>query len=475
MTLPTYWCWALPLGDAATDARYIPMVPDSSARIVTIGETGADLATATTDDIVGWGLGEGEVGITFNGWGYAGRDPELYRHPSDALTNGDATQSPFFANGIADSRAWIRDYIQQYVANQAANPSIPDPTAFWMDYEEAFFVAAQFVTNWSFIKADPRWATEVCFFGKRTWADVDTEYTLGDPPDPGGNGGGVNTAWNNLITPLLKEASAFALSRGCFELVTAQWQRVKTANWKTTHLGLETNNVSFEYAADVQYHGTHQGVVLYASSFASLQGQWDSEMGSVSLPKPYSPWIQFIGEGGVTALTVDDYLSLNVTRSMLYGIEDILLWGDPVGDSAVEANWNVWVAAARTAEVVGTAQLRAIEEADEMSNKAAQTYIKHPSEVRVATVSFKHKLSSGDGITGTPTVVAAPSGPTISSIQINTVAVNGEYINAAVGEAVQFTVSGGTDGTAYRLTVVATTTGGETLVGLTDITVEDEA
>ena len=90
-------------------------------------------------------------------------------------------------------------------------------------------------------------------------------------------------------------------------------------------------------------------------------------------------------------------------------------------------------------------------------------------------MSFRHKLSRGDSLSGTPTVTFAPSGPTAGSVTVNTAAVEGDYVNAAVGEAVQFTVSGGTDGTTYRVTVQCGTAGGETLIGLANLTVEDEA
>lgn len=90
-------------------------------------------------------------------------------------------------------------------------------------------------------------------------------------------------------------------------------------------------------------------------------------------------------------------------------------------------------------------------------------------------MSFRHKLSIGDELSGTPTVTVSPSGPTISGVAIASAAVQGEYINADAKEAVQFTISGGSDGTSYRLVVQCDTVGGETLIGLADISVEDEA
>lgn len=75
------------------------------------------------------------------------------------------------------------------------------------------------------------------------------------------------------------------------------------------------------------------------------------------------------------------------------------------------------------------------------------------AEVRNAVVDFQGKLSAGELLTGTPTVTCVPTGLTFSSIVVNTAAVVVNGITAAIGEAVQFRISGGTAGTRYTLVI----------------------
>jgi hypothetical protein len=90
-----------------------------------------------------------------------------------------------------------------------------------------------------------------------------------------------------------------------------------------------------------------------------------------------------------------------------------------------------------------------------MSNKAPQVNEKTVSEIRNCAVSFAGKLDSGELLAGTPSVIdsatPSPQTITISSVNINTEAltINGESVPA--GEAVQFTVAGGTANTVYTL------------------------
>ncbi len=344
--VPTYWTWAPPLGEAASLPNYIPMVPTPQGRIITSGETGTQLADATTAAITLYGLEPGQVAITFNGWGNADRSPRLWRHPDDGIP-GNSSQVPFYASGIAESQAWVKDYIDRYLANQAADPSIPDPTAVWLDYEERLFIASQFVTNWATMKADPRWESEQAFYGGQSWAQRLAEQGIGDPPDSGGNAAGANLGWSLKVGPLLMESMAWALDQALFGPMIEQWPNLKTSNWRTTHSGLHVETWGM-YSARVG--GTHQGVILYASSVAGLQSTWYDEMNPLYADRPYTPWVQFIGEGGVNSTTIDDYMALNITKAWELGVRDILVWGNQNGSMAQESNWDLWVKAAGRAE-----------------------------------------------------------------------------------------------------------------------------
>jgi hypothetical protein len=80
-------------------------------------------------------------------------------------------------------------------------------------------------------------------------------------------------------------------------------------------------------------------------------------------------------------------------------------------------------------------------------------HVKHPSEVRNCAVSFVNVLDSGELLTGTPTVSATPTGLTFASIKVNTVALTINGATVAVGQAVQFKVTGGTSGVKYQIEV----------------------
>jgi hypothetical protein len=83
---------------------------------------------------------------------------------------------------------------------------------------------------------------------------------------------------------------------------------------------------------------------------------------------------------------------------------------------------------------------------------------KTAAEVRNAAVSFVGKLDSGELLTGTPTVTVSPSGPTLSNKAVNTAQLTIDGQTVAIGQAVQFSVSGGTAGTSYVITVQCGTT-----------------
>lgn len=85
--------------------------------------------------------------------------------------------------------------------------------------------------------------------------------------------------------------------------------------------------------------------------------------------------------------------------------------------------------------------------------KAPQRRIKHPDAVKNAAVSFASELEGAEVLTGTPTVTATPSGLTISNARVNTAAITIDGASVAIGNAVQFRVSGGTSGITYEIKV----------------------
>lgn len=98
---------------------------------------------------------------------------------------------------------------------------------------------------------------------------------------------------------------------------------------------------------------------------------------------------------------------------------------------------------------------------------AQPTLYKTPTEVLPILASFAKDLTRGDLLTGTPTVAVSPSGPTLSAASLNTITKAVELPDGGIdhwakaGQAVEFTMSGGTAGN-YVVTVTCSTVGGRT-------------
>ncbi len=85
---------------------------------------------------------------------------------------------------------------------------------------------------------------------------------------------------------------------------------------------------------------------------------------------------------------------------------------------------------------------------------AHQIQSKTATEVRVVAVSFQGKLDSGELLTGTPTIVeVTTSALTLANKAVSTVALTIDGVSNAIGEAVQFSVTGGTAGVTYTINV----------------------
>ncbi len=83
---------------------------------------------------------------------------------------------------------------------------------------------------------------------------------------------------------------------------------------------------------------------------------------------------------------------------------------------------------------------------------AHQIQSKTAAEVRVVAVSFQGKLDSGELLTGTPTIVeVTTSDLTLANKAVSTVALTIDGTSNAIGEAVQFSVTGGTAGVTYTI------------------------
>lgn len=110
-----------------------------------------------------------------------------------------------------------------------------------------------------------------------------------------------------------------------------------------------------------------------------------------------------------------------------------------------------------------------------MAGTAPQIQEKTAAEIRFAAVDFQGLLDDGELLTGTPTLASAPTGLTFANTGVNAAELEINGVTAAIGQAVQFKVTGGTSGTAYVVTVTCGTDGtpAQTLVGKVKIVVQD--
>lgn len=92
-----------------------------------------------------------------------------------------------------------------------------------------------------------------------------------------------------------------------------------------------------------------------------------------------------------------------------------------------------------------------------------QVLTKQPAESLLYGVSFAPLLDSGETISSVTSVTEATGDLTIASEAVNAATftdIDGNTV--AIGEGVQFRVSGGTDGEQYRLEIIVATSSSNT-------------
>lgn len=101
-----------------------------------------------------------------------------------------------------------------------------------------------------------------------------------------------------------------------------------------------------------------------------------------------------------------------------------------------------------------------------------QHYCMKYGSTRNVAVSFVDALDTGELLTGTPTVTATGLTITNKAVSTGSLTINGDP--AAAGQAVQFSVSGGTAGTEYTITITVNTdsTPAQTFVEEVGLTVD---
>ena len=106
------------------------------------------------------------------------------------------------------------------------------------------------------------------------------------------------------------------------------------------------------------------------------------------------------------------------------------------------------------------------------TSKCPQRACMTDAETRAVKVSFKDDLDTSELLTGTPTLTEiTTSDLTLANKAVNTAALTILGGTVAIGQAVQFTVTGGTAGTTYTIQITAGTdaTPAQTLQAVVEI------
>lgn len=137
--------------------------------------TGGEVADKTCDAILSRGLGTGQVAVHLEGFGAGLIHPvcdgssgsaffnsvPLTFHPMDGVSPavaGRTQGTPWNVTGVMVAKDWMTAYCAQYEIRRLANPAIPIPSRFHVDFEtywDAGTDAVCFFIN--SIMTDPRW------------------------------------------------------------------------------------------------------------------------------------------------------------------------------------------------------------------------------------------------------------------------------------------------------------------------------
>lgn len=106
---------------------------------------------------------------------------------------------------------------------------------------------------------------------------------------------------------------------------------------------------------------------------------------------------------------------------------------------------------------------------------AARPLVKLAGETMPVGINFDQLLADTETLTGAPTITCSPAGPTITagSVLAGTFTAIGGGSNIVAGRGVSFTLTGGTAGQRYELTITCgTTTAGRVAGGRVKLLVE---
>lgn len=287
--VPIVWTWEEPLGAAAEIEslhRHVFAYVTNEAGPRDPGEVAREVCDKIRGTIRGWGPYQANQIDVFLGAFGNGTDPDypdlyppdyegwtaipLELHPDDALDpkyGGFSTdpqdpnfchywETPWMNHGIADTKAWMQDFIGEYKRQQASDARLPDPTRFHFDHEVYWYTVCHVdteVRTFAAMMRDPRWNDPNWpipgFY--RAPGDPSTAQTLAElyaqlcqdwsgnpkngPFDPTLRWEeGSNQVWYTWYMSLWLQAMEAALDETAYSLIHEAWPNCLVSNYLTS-------------------------------------------------------------------------------------------------------------------------------------------------------------------------------------------------------------------------------------------------
>ncbi|MBL0926044.1 MAG: hypothetical protein IBJ11_00115 [Phycisphaerales bacterium] len=359
--------------------------------------TGTEVADDICNQILIRRLPAGRVGIQLQNFGNGGVPGSFYLgnfalayHPADSLADRtvyDWFRTPWMSNGIAQTRAWMDEFIARYRYRQSQNPNLPDPTRFIFDTELQAVTCCDYseLTLFSKIRQDPRWFTETvpgCFDSQGRPQTLEQLYTAAGRPyyvvgyDMSDVG---NRPWSRWYMGICAQAVDGAMDAAVYQRVRAAWPTCQSSDFLVS-MRTDGGGSPARVYRDLWWWGPiwqwyswkglgdRQSPVIYPVHFSFavsgeswfdatlrvVRGNIESAVDSFGGGKQgeLSPWIPLPGQRydigfGPTSLytvTETDFRRL-MAMFRAEGVADFYVWND--AKWATDAGWSAVASAAR--------------------------------------------------------------------------------------------------------------------------------
>ncbi|MFT3685404.1 MAG: hypothetical protein QM783_10830 [Phycisphaerales bacterium] len=259
---PRVWCFHEPLHSSPDMDQYRTIISYSTAYGLHDPTTNPGYATVAASEIFGAvstqvGLGHDDNAVLLYSVGTDGMPKHdnqfgtgvtsLYAHDDDAIENpGSAavtlpfTWTPWKVNGIADTKAWMEDFVDEYKSLQSAtvsSPYTPRPTRFFFD-DEVMVIGdnasdTQLEAYWNLLKLDSRFCSTSTVLVPGTGQNLYTLWDNAGRPEfvekttgydwKYKSGSWCNQQWWNWWSGVCRASVAGAMDEAYYSVIRAKW------------------------------------------------------------------------------------------------------------------------------------------------------------------------------------------------------------------------------------------------------------